>query len=116
MLGKDEPVLHLVHPYPVSWDVISQTASQLLNVPIIPYKDWVSKLQAAAQADGEAAKHNPAIKLLEFFEHDLGESSSIVIATDKAVQVSPTLKGMKKLGREDVELWMAYWKKVGLLQ
>nr|WGM49229.1 carboxylic acid reductase [Boreostereum vibrans] len=117
MLGSDEPVLHLVHPYTVSWDVISHTAAEVLGVPIIPYKEWVSRLHTAAQsANGEAARHNPAIKLLEFFERDMGESSDGIISTDKAVQVSPSLKGLTKLDRKDVELWMAYWKKVGLLQ
>lgn len=117
MLGSDEPVLHLVHPYTVSWDVISRAASETLDVPIISYKEWVSKLQAAAQgANEEVARHNPAIKLLEFFEQEMGEVSDVVISTDKAVQVSQALKGIKKLQRKDVEMWMAYWKKVGLLQ
>lgn len=117
MLGSDEPILHLVHPYTVSWDVISHTASEAFGIPVIPYKEWVSKLQAAAQgANEEVARHNPAIKLLEFFEKEMGEVSVAMISTDKAVQVSPTLKSIKKLERKDVEMWMAYWKEVGLLR
>lgn len=117
MLGSDEPILHLVHPYTVPWDIITNTASDILDVPIIPYKEWVSKLHVAAKdADSEAPKRNPAIKLLQFFENDLAEESNIVIATEKAVAVSPTLRMARKLRREDVEMWIGYWKTVGLLR
>ncbi|THH15912.1 hypothetical protein EW146_g4654 [Bondarzewia mesenterica] len=49
MLGSNEPVLHLVHPHSVDWSVISDTASQLLGVPSIPYTEWAAKLQEVAK-------------------------------------------------------------------
>lgn len=119
MLGSSEPVLHLVHPYTVPWTVISETASKALNIPIIPYTEWLSRLQDAARKssdDPDAPKHNPALKLIEFFEKDLPEESPLVIGTDKAVEVSRSLREAKKMDSGEVERWMSYWKKVGLLQ
>lgn len=118
MLGSSEPVLHLVHPYTVPWTVISETASKVLEVPIIPYNEWLSRLQDAVRNssnDSDAPKHNPALKLIDFYENDLVEVSPLSIATDKAVKVSRSLREAKKMDTQEVNRWIGYWKKVGLL-
>lgn len=118
MLGSPEPVLHLVHPHPVPWTVVSSTSSQILDIPVIPYDQWLSKLQNAArdaQDDREVVKRNPALLLLEFFEKDLPAETGLVIDTGKAVVVSETLKETRKLGSGDVEKWIRYWAEKGFL-
>lgn len=118
MVGSTEPVLHLVHPHPVPWAVISSTSSTLLNIPIVPYDQWLSMLKDAArdtQSDSDAVKHNPALLLLEFFEKDLPAETGLVIDTGKAVVVSETLRDARKMGGGDVEMWIGYWAEKGFL-
>lgn len=117
MAGSAEPVLHLVHPYPVSWSVVSATASELLRIPSVPYLQWLNKLQDAARdAAADAQKDNPALKLIDFFEKDMGAASEVVLATDRAIEVSKTLKDAGPLERADVERWIHYWHKIGFLR
>ncbi|ETW76160.1 tridomain enzyme adenylation-thiolation-dehydrogenase [Heterobasidion irregulare TC 32-1] len=115
MLGSDRPVLHLVHPKPVDWSLISNTASALLKVPSIPYLEWLSKLERAhkdSMPDPDALEKNPALKLIDFF---LGMKNSVVLRTDQAVEVSSRLKAAKALKGDDVEKWVAYWQSLGFL-
>jgi hypothetical protein len=53
---------HVVHPRPVMWDTVISLAAAEMNVPTIPYKDWMKKLES-----GEDGKGNDAVKLLDFF-------------------------------------------------
>ncbi|THH15905.1 hypothetical protein EW146_g4648 [Bondarzewia mesenterica] len=118
MLGSSEPVLHLVHPNPAEWGIVSDTASELLGVPVIPYADWVSKLQEAHRTtagDHDAPKKNPALNLVDFFANDLAIESSVVLSTERAEKVSESLRNAKRLGREDVEKWIAHWRGTGFL-
>ena len=115
MLGSDRPVLHLVHPKPVDWSLISTTASALLKVPSIPYVEWLSRLERAhkdSMSDPDALEKNPALKLIDFFS---GMKNSVVLRTDQAVEVSSRLKAAKALKGDDVEKWVAYWQSLGFL-
>lgn len=117
MVGSPEPVMHLVHPYPVSWTVVSSTASSVLGVPIVPYSEWLSRLQDAAQdAEADTQKANPALKLFDFFEKDMESATELAIATNKAVKVSSSLMNAKKLESVDVGKWLSYWQKIGFLR
>lgn len=124
-IGSPESVLHLVHPYPVPWAVLSSTASELLKVPIVPFSEWMSMFRDAATQDqsptgGESQAQklveNPALKIFDFFEKGMAEISELAIATDKAVEASRSLKEARVLGREDVERWVGYWRKIGFLK
>ncbi|KAI0058351.1 acetyl-CoA synthetase-like protein [Artomyces pyxidatus] len=114
MLGCQEPVLHLVHPNPVGWSVLSDAASAILKAPSIPYDDWVAKLQHAHQAStsSHALTANPALKLFDFFSN---WNVSCRLDTTRATDVSHTLKTAERLDRQDVERWMTYWQGIGFL-
>ncbi|OBZ65571.1 Polyketide synthase HetM [Grifola frondosa] len=91
MAGSAEPVLHLVHPMPVPWTVFSDAASDLLDLPAIPWVEWVAKLQAMhadSGLDQAALGDNPAVTLLDFFS----KYRMIVPSTERAVGVSGSLK------------------------
>ena len=112
-------MLHLVHPHPVSWNVVGDAAAQTLGVPIVPYSEWAAKLREAARtsaADRNATKKNPALALLDVFVKDLGEDGTVALKTDRAVGLSPTLRSAERLGSADVEKWIGYWRKIGFLQ
>ncbi|KAL6303205.1 male sterility protein-domain-containing protein, partial [Sparassis latifolia] len=40
-----EPVLNLVHPRPVTWDSLFAPAAANLGVPLVPYSEWLGRLE-----------------------------------------------------------------------
>jgi hypothetical protein len=121
MRFSEQPFLHLAHPDPVTWDSIFRHFSTILNVPIVEYEEWLAKLEEAAN-DERAFANNPAVHLLHFFQSvnkpiasDGSESLGFpMVETSSAVQVAPSMR-CPSLGKDDVEMWVAYWRNVGFL-
>jgi len=129
--------VHLVHPRPVSWHSLATVVSAELNVPLVPFVDWLAKLEQTAQSLSQSAyergsQADPgtemvrslrALQLLPFFKV-VGEklvSARMAmglpdLSVEQAVKGSPTLADpdIRQLGSEDVKRWLAYWRKVGL--
>ncbi|KZT61212.1 acetyl-CoA synthetase-like protein [Calocera cornea HHB12733] len=122
--------LHLVHPHPTKWDYIITYMSKILKVPVVPFSEWFGMLEGAATKGGlQEAERNPAIKLLDFFgrgnkaleenmkqgKYKPKEAMGMPdLQTGNAVTVSETLRGLKVLGEEDVQLWLGYWEQHGM--
>ncbi|EFI26844.1 ICS [Coprinopsis cinerea okayama7 len=50
-----DPIVHLVHPTPISWEVIESALSHQLNLPVAQYQDWLARLEtleSRCHADG----------------------------------------------------------------
>ncbi|THH04251.1 hypothetical protein EW146_g10226 [Bondarzewia mesenterica] len=101
MLGSSEPSFTLSIQIPPNG---ASSATLLLSY-------LVSRLSR----DHSAPKTNPALNLVDFFAKELANETSVVLSTERAARVSESLKGVKRLGREDVENWVAYWRSVGFL-
>jgi hypothetical protein len=122
MQFSEKQFLHLAHPNPVPWVDIFQHFSTILGVPIVEYEQWLSKLEEEAANGDQKITDNPALHLLDFFRSgnkhlvsEEGESLGLpMLDTSTAVQVAPSMR-YGKLGKDDVEMWVAYWRKVGFL-
>ncbi|THH04078.1 hypothetical protein EW146_g10270, partial [Bondarzewia mesenterica] len=101
MLGSSEPSFTLSIQIPPNG---ASSATLLLSY-------LVSRLSR----DHSAPKTNPALNLVDFFAKELANETSVVLSTERAARVSESLKGAKRLGREDVENWIAYWRGIGFL-
>lgn len=125
MRDAEYPVLHLAHPRPVSWSSLIGPIAQSLGVPLVSYPQWLSALESSlldtSISEVQHMHRNPALRLLKFFQtveldkdkEPLGVSG---LATDKAIQVSPTLNsGLKELGGEDVNKWMEGWRRTAFI-
>lgn len=112
MLGSQESVLHLVHSRPVPWSVFSNTVSQCLGLPIIPFEEWVSKLIVPSQSKKAEIVSGPAASLVDYFKR---YQVSGAISTEKAENISPSLRGAEVLCAEDVRRWIKYWRFSGFL-
>ncbi|OSX58884.1 hypothetical protein POSPLADRAFT_1059977 [Postia placenta MAD-698-R-SB12] len=127
-------VVHLNHPRPVSWHSLAVHVAQAFSVPLVPYHEWLAKLEQAAldvsQAESagsdsrKALQDLHAIQLLPFYRglaanFNVGRLSVGMFQLDvsQAVAASPTLSdpNVSQLGAEHVKNWLAYWRKVGLL-
>ncbi|KAI0717761.1 acetyl-CoA synthetase-like protein [Cerioporus squamosus] len=125
MRHSTEPFLHLIHPRPTRWHTVLAPIAELLNVPLVPYEQWVSALensvQAGSAAEVEMMRQNPALRLLPFFKAakepvDGREAFGFVfLSTEKAIKVSESLAQMPMLDAERAKMWVAAWKKSGFL-
>ncbi|KAI0050801.1 acetyl-CoA synthetase-like protein [Auriscalpium vulgare] len=113
MLGSDQPVLHLVHPRPIHWNMLSDGVAEYLNLQVVPYDEWVAALKNAREdsALGTLEK-SPALKLADFFS---SMPKAATWSTDKAVTVSLELRAAGELGKEDVKRWIDYWEHTGFI-
>ncbi|KAF8161947.1 hypothetical protein K438DRAFT_1909851 [Mycena galopus ATCC 62051] len=106
---------------PIAWRTLGAVVSAELNVPLVPYADWLSRLEDAAKAQGHAAPLRAA-RLLEFFKsvnHKNGDDEEAFGFTKldmtRALASSPSLRDTHRLGEKDVKQWIKYWRSVSLL-
>jgi len=126
--APDAHTFHIVHPRGVPFNALIASAASSLNVPLVPYTEWLSKLseehkaQSYSDANLEKAQAgNPALRLFGFFQSARNgpEWEPIGVArldTTRAVRVSNVLaEGAKPLGEENVRKWLGAWRASGFL-
>ncbi|KAL1743867.1 hypothetical protein HDZ31DRAFT_39949 [Schizophyllum fasciatum] len=115
------PSYNVVHPRPVSWSSVIGAVQRALayaiqrDVPIVPFSEWISKLEAAASQSGVNAEDIPGVKLLEFFRGFSAGSGLGIFATSKIQAASKTLHDVTALDQTDTDAWVAYWHETELL-
>jgi hypothetical protein len=120
--------MHLVHPRPVQWDDLAKVFSRELKLPVVPYAEWVRRLEEAGNKSSQSPKPSiealPAILLLDFFKgavtsatsdasHTKGFMGTPNLSIDEALKASMTLSDaevMGQLGEDDVCRWLEFWK------
>ncbi|KAI0677488.1 acetyl-CoA synthetase-like protein [Trametes maxima] len=119
MRSAPAPILHLVHPRPVSWHTILSPIASALDVPLVPYADWLAALERTARGV-EAMRENPALRLLEFFRtQSFAEDREPLgfkhLSTEKAEKASEALRALPGLEEEAARRWVAAWRATGFL-
>lgn len=121
MRNSDHPVLHLIHPKPVSWSSLIQPIASELRVPLVSYEQWLRLLQDCGHdsIEVEHLRQNPALRLLEFYRHapvneDREPLGVARLSFERALEVSPALN-MAALGSDHVHSWIAAWRASGFL-
>jgi hypothetical protein len=128
---KTSGVLHLVHPRPVPWTMVVKHVSERFHVPLVPYTEWLRALENdlsdPSKTEVEHMRENPALRLLPFYQsvgaavnvqekHAGYEAAGIpMLDVQNAKAVSPALRDLAPLELADVDRWLGYWKRVGLL-
>ncbi|PIL27162.1 hypothetical protein GSI_10304 [Ganoderma sinense ZZ0214-1] len=120
-MRKSTPrTLHLVHPRPVAWKAIIAPIAEALDVPRVPYSQWLAALEKGA-AEGssdevDAMRANPALRLLDFFRtQSRSNAGGMRLSTAKAEQASEELARMRELTPDDARRWVAAWRASGFL-
>ncbi|KAK7677662.1 hypothetical protein QCA50_019353 [Cerrena zonata] len=114
--------LHLVHPRPVPWDTVITTLEKELQLPLVPYDQWLASLERVkadpgSQDENELLDRYPALKVLDFFADGGKENGSSEamgmpnLNTEGAQRCSTTLRNALSLSEGDVLAWIAYWRK-----
>jgi hypothetical protein len=118
--------LHLLHPRPVSWNVIANAISSALDVSLVPYHEWLARLEANAfenQEDEMSVRDRlPALKLLPFFRsvkwsQGMEAMGLPQIDMARALEASDVLdaKCLAQISQEHVRGWLDGWKQRGFL-
>ena len=114
--------LHLVNPMPSQWDDVFGYIAERLDVPLVPYREWLSKLKEASTAVQNIQEH-PALRLLEFYGSLIQESGSEAgglpsCNTEVTRGVCQVLngEGLRGVKAEEIQRWLDYWKSLGLLK
>ncbi|KAJ3557213.1 hypothetical protein NM688_g1592 [Phlebia brevispora] len=71
MRNAEASILHLAHPRPVPWRRFLEPIAHALQVPLVPYTDWLSALKQSG-SEVEDLRQNPAFAafgLLQFSRH-----------------------------------------------
>ena len=128
MRDADQQILHLSHPRPVSWSRVAQFLSRTLNVPLISYEDWLTRLEDSAGSMGASAnksgvESNPALRLLYYFRAlEVGTNVSKEalglpkLSILEGAQVSAAMRDVRSLNDMDVAHWINGWETAGFLK
>ncbi|KDQ13757.1 hypothetical protein BOTBODRAFT_188241 [Botryobasidium botryosum FD-172 SS1] len=120
---------NLVHPRPVSWASLFDAFAASLGVQLVPFPKWFSRLEGSLKSEEseiELTKRNPALALLGYFGSLVsarGRPGEEVFGMPrlemaKTVGEAESLReeNLARLGGEDVERWLNYWRSTGFLQ
>jgi len=114
--------LHLVNPTPCQWDRVFDYIARKLDVPLVSYHEWFSKLKEASTAVKNGQEHS-ALRLLEFYESLTQRSGSEVSGTPACnTEVTRGIcqvlneEGLRDVKGEEIQRWLDYWKSIGLLK
>ncbi|EPS94433.1 hypothetical protein FOMPIDRAFT_1038850 [Fomitopsis schrenkii] len=105
--GKED-IIHLIHPRPVPWSSLAVTTTQELDVALVPYNEWVLKLEAlsaSGQSEVELLRTDDNAQALNFPS----------LSVTRATQLCPTLRETTPLGANDVKRWLDYWRGIGFI-
>lgn len=124
-------IVHLVHPRPVPWASLASVFASMLNVPLVPYSTWLSKLEnlvdrksGSEDVDIELLQKVHALRLLPFFKslsvhkHDNLEAFAFPrLLVARAMSLSPLMANpdCPRLVDSDVQAWVGYWRRVSLI-
>ena len=107
---------HLVNPNLGSWstlvpavtEYLSHTSHNSQTLEVVSFDNWVKALKESSEQAGDLER-NPGIKLLEFFESMSQGGLGSHLETKDTVKGSETMRGLKRVGREWMEIWLKQW-------
>lgn len=118
--------LHIVNPHSTSWSSVMRFLRNSLKLPLVPFTEWVNKLERSLEDDPTALRSNPALALLDFFkrmsvgfgtvEYKENVGGFLRISTEKTESESESLRDAPSVTQEDVVQWVRYWRQKGLLR
>lgn len=127
-------ITHLIHPRPTSWSSLASGLLQELSVSLVPFSEWLTKLEqfsitsnghTAGDRQVELLRSIPALRILQFYQSlgthvaDSGRDAfgfpKFSLVNAKALSPSLANSNVPQLGVKDVKAWLGYWRKAGLL-
>ena len=115
--GDKVTYFHIANPQDTSWCELLPYVQACFGktLAIVPFEEWVSRLRESMDAREVDVGANPGLNLVEWYEGLKGgendkEAPRAKLDISIAKQFSPTLREMKPVSSEWVELWLRQWK------
>ena len=108
-------IIQIAHPKPVSWRYLIGRVARTLDVPVVPFHEWLTQLEALVTTS--KAKEVMAIALLETYRAADNSAARIAprVSHENALREAPSLATAQPLTETDVDSWLYYWKSVSLI-
>ncbi|RDH27595.1 hypothetical protein BDQ94DRAFT_175511 [Aspergillus welwitschiae] len=108
-------VYHVENPVRQPWCELLGYLSAHLGLPIIPYKEWLSRMET--NGDTVTGSPNPAKNLRDFFKNDFLHMScgSVVMSTTSTTSVSAALRSAGPVSPGTLLLYIEQWRRTGFL-
>lgn len=108
-------VYHVENPVRQPWCELLGYLSAHLRLPIIPYKEWLSRMET--NGDSVTGSPNPAKNLRDFFKNDFLHMScgSVVMSTTSTASVSAALRSAGPVSPGTLLLYIEQWRRTGFL-
>jgi hypothetical protein len=123
-------VFHVAHARPIKWSTLMDYLCTTLNIPQVPFAEWLSTVQAqlpdSAESDTSVLQDIPVLKILPFFTSITEDAHSDpnrevmgipLLSLENAKNTSLTLgdKSLRQLTKDDVVRWLGYWEQQGFI-
>ncbi|KAJ7618680.1 hypothetical protein FB45DRAFT_755992 [Roridomyces roridus] len=105
--------LHLTNPHPRPFSTIIHSAGEILQIPIVPYPQWLASLEGLALSQ--------EVPLLGFFRDnatgsmDMEAFLGVWVSNEKGMEITNSRVEVEAPGASDVQRWVNYLKHVGYL-
>lgn len=108
---------HIDNPARQSWKEMIETLASCLGIGstnIVPYEDWIARVRGSGASVGQ----NPALQLIDFFEHYFLQMSCGQLMLDTSITRgrSEKMQMMIPVGRDLVKKYIGAWKRSGFLK
>ena len=111
---KPPKVYHIVNPSATTWSklvpIFQKSCSSTLES--VRYAEWLAALQnSTPSSTGSKNVTNPALKLIDYYKHieDTFSKPQVVLSTDEAVKMSPTMATLEPVSEQWINNWMRQW-------
>ncbi|EPQ57833.1 polyketide synthase [Gloeophyllum trabeum ATCC 11539] len=126
-----DAVLHLRHPKPILWRVMANSLARIIDVPVVPYAEWLARLEHELKAQGirQISPYlAPAMRLMDVYRsprsddhpaQPMTESNGLfpALSIGKAIEASPTLRDpdLPEIQEDEIAAWVRYWRQMDAL-
>lgn len=112
--GNSLQVYNVTNPRTTSWSSLVPVVNSHFHdkLQVVPWGQWLDTLRQASQdMTSAAARNNPGLKLLDFFESLENDAGSLAppLAMTRTLTSSPTLRDLQAVDDQWMELWLKQW-------
>ena len=121
-------IFHLRHPRPMPFSLIMECFSRILNIPVVPYTQWLSIFDRALAGWDLERVHNfsSILGIVAFLRsHRMGDvrpasengGLSVLMGMEESCRRCLPLQRASVVDFEEDEVrrWVQYWKEVGAI-
>lgn len=119
-----EPFIHLTNPRPIRAADIFGAIADNLQLPLVPYSEWLMAVDAAHRSRGSDSV--ACMVLVDFCRAayrphspsaDFGEAFGFTSADcSRAAVAAPSRGDIAQLGPRDIETWLNYWRRNSVIR